>query len=353
MKKTVIKILSAVLACVMICASLSACFDPMESSEKEQEAVMKIGDFEVPYELYRYLVLNYKVQLTKNEDDWNDSEKAAELEAEIESLTESSLRDFYAVLTLAKEFGVDRENPTVNAAIEAELKATRNGYDSDREYVNDLAKGFMNHSTYELLQTNAICSKELYYKMMNDGAINADEEYLKEFIYGDGFIRIKQILVVGESSNTVYDGTVFAPEESHTDEEAAAIAKIAMDKAKAGEDFDALVAEYGESFHMFSNKDGYYICDGYWDDVNNDAVFALEIGEISDVIESSQGYSVFKRFEKEDDYIEAHFDELRDIYTESQYSLAIEEAAENLEITKTEFYDTISIRDMKWEANEK
>ena len=353
MKKLAIKILSAVFACVMICTSLSACGDPLKSTEEEKQTVMKVGDYEVPYEFYRYFVLNYKKQITKNEDDWNDSKKAAEMEAEIEKLVESSLRDFYAVLALATEFGVDRENATVNAAIDAELKATKNGYENDSDYAAALAEGYMNHSTYELIQTNAICSEELYYKMMNDGAIKADEEYLKEFIYGDGFIRIKQILVVGESSNTVYDGTVFVPEESHTDEEAAAIAELAMNKAKAGEDFDKLVADYGESFHMFSNTDGYYICEGYWDDVNNDAVFALEIGEVSDVIESQQGYSVFKRFEKEDDYIESHYNELRDIYTESQYSLAIEEKAEAFEITKTELYDTISIKDMKWEADKK
>ena len=353
MKKLVIKILSAVFACVLICTSLSACSDPLKSTEEELQAVMKIGEFDVPYELYRYLVLNYKQQLTKNENDWNDSEKAAKLEAEIEKLVESSLRDFYAVLSLAKEFEVDRNNATVNAAIEAELKATRNGYESDSDYAASLAEGFMNHSTYELIQTNAICSEELYYKMMNDGAIKADEEFLKEFIYGDGFIRIKQVLVMGESSLKVYDGTVFNPKETHTDEEAAAIAESVMNKAKAGEDFDELVAEYGESLHMFSNKDGYYICEGYWDDVNNDAVFALEIGEVSDVIESSQGYSVFKRFEKDESYIKSHYTELCDIYTESQFSLAVEKRAEELTIEKTELYDTISIKDMKWEADKK
>lgn len=352
MKKLIVRILSAALCCFMICASLASC-SSLDSSAKEKETVMKVGDYEVPYELYRYLVLNYKLQVQDKEEDWNDSEKAKEMTEEINALVESSLRDFYAVFSLATEFGVDRENPAVDAAVEAELEATRNGYDNRKAYVDALAEGFMNHSTFEMLQTNAICSDELYYKMMNDGAIKADEEFLKEFIYGDGFIRIKQILVVGESSNRVHDGTVYIPEESHTDAEAKAIAETAHSKAVAGEDFDSLVAEYGESFQMFGNKDGYYICEGYWDDVNNDAVFALEIGEVSPVIESSQGYSVFMRCEKEDSYIEKHFDELRDKYTEAQYSLAVEKRAAEFEITKTELYDSISIKDMSWEADKK
>ncbi|MBR6651105.1 MAG: peptidyl-prolyl cis-trans isomerase [Clostridia bacterium] len=352
MKKLIIRILSAALCCFMICASLASCAS-INSSSKEKETVLKVGEYEVPYELYRYLVLNYKLQVQDKEEDWNDSKKAEEMTKEINVLVESSLRDFYAVFSLATEFGVDRENPAVNAAVEAELEATRNGYKNQKEYVDALAEGFMTHSAYELLQTNAICSDELYYKMMNDGAIKADEEFLKEFIYGDGFIRIKQILIVGESSNRVHDGTVYIPEESHTDEEAKAIAELARSKALAGEDFDNLVAEYGESFQMFGNKDGYYICEGYWDDVNNDAVFALEIGGISEVVESSQGYSVYMRCEKEDSYIDSHFDELRDKYTEAQYSLAVEKRAAEFEITTTELYDSISIKDMSWEADRK
>ena len=352
MKKLIIRLISAALCCFMICASLASC-SSLRSTDKEQETVIKIGDYEVPYELYRYLVLNYKLQLQDKEDDWNDSKKAEEMTKEINALVESSLRDFYAVFSLATEFGVDRENPAVNAAVEAELEATRNGYENQKAYIDALAEGFMNHSTFELLQTNTICSDELYYKMMNDGAIKADEEYLKEFIYGDGFIRIKQILVIGESSNRVHDGTVYIPEESHSDEEAKAIAELAHSKAIAGEDFDSLVAEYGESFQMFGNKDGYYICEGYWDDINNDAVFALEIGEISEVVESSQGYSVFMRCEKENGYIDKHFDELRDKYTEAQYSLAVEKRADEFEITTTELYDSISIKDMSWEADKK
>lgn len=352
MKKLIIRIISAALCCFMICASLASC-GGLKSTSQEKETVLKVGEYEVPYELYRYLVLNYKLQVQDKEEDWNDSERAEEMTKEIKALVENSLRDFYAVLSLSTEFGVDRENPAVDAAIDAELEATRNGYENQKDYVKALSEGFMNHSTFELLQTNAVCSDELYYKMMNDGAIKADEDFLKEFIYGDGFIRVKQILVVGESSNRAHDGTVYIPEESHTDEEAKAIAELALSKARAGEDFDSLVAEYGESFQMFGNKDGYYICEGYWDDVNNDAVFALEIGEISEVIESAQGYSVYMRCEKEDSYIEKHFDELRDKYTEAQYSLAVEKRAAEFEITTTELYDSISIKDMSWEADHK
>ena len=352
MKNIALKIVSAVLCCFIICAGFTSCSDPLKSTEAEAEIVMTVGDNEVPYEFYRYLVLNYKKEIADSSD-WEDSEKAEELAKELEEKVEDSLRDFYAVFELAKENGVYTDNEAVKAAVDAALKATRNGYDSDEEYLADLATGFMNHSVYTLMQTNSVCSEELYYALMNNGKIEAEEDQLKEIVFGEDFIRVKQILVVGESHSKVSDGTVYVPEASHTDEEALAIAKEAWEKANNGEDFDALVSEYGESFHMFSNKDGYYICHGMWDDVNENAAFSLEVGEISDIVESSAGYSIFQRCEKDEDYLNTHYDELCENYTRAQCAMIIEEKSKELEIKKTDAGKAISYADVKWEDEEK
>ena len=352
MKNRILKVISAALACVIICAGLVSCSDPLKSTEAEEVIVMTVGDFEVPYEFYRYLVLNYKQEIG-SEEEWADSEKVEALTKELEKKVEDSLRSFYAVFELAKENGVYTDNDVVKAAIDAALKATRNGYKNDKEYVADLAKGFMNHSVYALMQSNSVCSEELYYALMNNGKIEAGEEQLKKIVFGDDFIRIKQILVVGESHSKASDGTVYVPEETHTDAEALAIAETALEKARAGEDFDTLVSQYGESFHMFSNKDGYYICNGMWDDVNEDAAFALEIGEISDIVESSAGYSIFLRCEKDEEYLNTHYDELCENYTRAQFALLVEEKSKTLEGKKTDAGKEIVIADVKWEDEEK
>lgn len=352
MKKYIFKVISAVVACVLICSSFASCSDPLKSTAEEKEIVMTVGDYEVPYELYRYMVLNYKSRMTSDESDRNDPEKAAESAAEIDAAIEEDLKDFYAVFALADENGVGTDNEAIQAAVDAAVKDTRNGYESDEAYVADLATGYLNHSVYELLTANSVCSEELFYALINKGKLNNDEEHLRRVVYGDEFIRVKQILVVGESSSKVSEGTVYIPEETHTDEEAAQIAEEAMKKAKAGEDFDSLVAEYGESFYMFGNKDGYYLCRGEWDAVNEDAVFALEIGQVSDVVKSDAGYSVFVRCEKEEGYMEAHYDELCEKYLNGQYSLMLSEASENLTVTKTEIGKALSVLDIKWEDDE-
>ena len=104
---------------------------------------------------------------------------------------------------------------------------------------------------------------------------------------------------------------------------------------------------------MFSNKDGYYLCRGMWESVNEDAAFALKIGEISEIVESDAGYSIFLREEKDEEYINAHYDELCETYTRAQFSLLIEEKSCELEVKKTEAGNAIAIVSVKWEDEEK
>ena len=84
-----------------------------------------------------------------------------------------------------------------------------------------------------------------------------------------------------------------------------------------------------------------------WDPVNEEAVFGLVVDQVSPVIESEQGYSVFLRCEKEATYIDSHFEELCQDYYEASFTLALEEKSASLQMETTELYDTLSMRDMK------
>lgn len=77
-------------------------------------------------------------------------------------------------------------------------------------------------------------------------------------------------------------------------------AEEALAKAQAGEDFDALIEEYGDDPGMRSepaSTQGYLICDGLSLYVAEfqDAAMALEnVGDISDLVKTSYGYHILK-----------------------------------------------------------
>ncbi len=77
-------------------------------------------------------------------------------------------------------------------------------------------------------------------------------------------------------------------------------AEEVLAKAKAGEDFDALVAEYGEDGGMKSEPNmsrGYLVCEGLaqYEQAFQDGAMALEnVGEISDLVKTSYGYHILQ-----------------------------------------------------------
>ena len=77
-----------------------------------------------------------------------------------------------------------------------------------------------------------------------------------------------------------------------------------LEKARAGEDFNALMVEYNED--PGEPEEGYYFPAGVMVQEFEDASFALKDGEISDIVETSYGYHIIKRLPMDESYIDAH-----------------------------------------------
>lgn len=339
--KKVIRIICLLLAATLMCASLAACSDPLKSTKEDMKTVCKVGEFEVPYELYRYLVMTYKDTIPEG------TEITAEIEEQIKYNVDAALCDMYAIFTVAKEHGLTTENEALAAAIDAAVKKYMDGFAETKLYMEDLSAQYMTHNVMRTMNAKKLLSDELYYKLIDDGTFINDDEKMKEYIYGDGFIRVKQVLIVGETARKNYTGSYFLTGDKHTDAEAKAIAESVREKALAGENFDKLVEKYGEEIYMVKNTDGYYVCEGMWEDANWSAASALKVGEISEVTESLSGYSVFLRCEKEDSYIDKKYETLRKNYYDAQFSSILTKKSAELSVEYTEEFKSISLKDMK------
>ncbi len=114
----------------------------------------------------------------------------------------------------------------------------------------------------------------------------------------DGKITVKHILVGFEQGE---DGTV----SDEAKAKAKKTAEEALAKVKAGGNFDMLIDEYNTD--PGATDEGYtFAQDGSMVKEFEDASFALEIGETSELVETTYGYHIIKRIERNvtaDDYI--------------------------------------------------
>ncbi|MCL2199575.1 MAG: peptidylprolyl isomerase [Defluviitaleaceae bacterium] len=147
------------------------------------------------------------------------------------------------------------------------------------------------------------------------------EEMFYEVLRGDGFVSLEHLVnemitfslvnevvrVIMASPEKLAELGLEQPEEEILAakhilimgdyENAEALATELAERAKAGEDFAALVAEYGQDPGMQQSPEGYTFTRGMMVSEFETATAALEIGGISGVVASQFGYHIILRVE--------------------------------------------------------
>ncbi|MBE6570352.1 MAG: hypothetical protein E7658_09085 [Ruminococcaceae bacterium] len=315
--------------------AFTGCSVSLKSSKEEKTPVATIGGYDVPYELYRYVVLNYKTQFEDGQsaDVWlGESGKA--LMEELNANVEYSLVKMYTALSLCEEYGLTPDNPLISGTVDVRMDAIYESFEGDlkayKEYITD---GYMNDSVYRFLVQNEVLGEELFYLLQNKGVIEKDEDVLRQMMDTDTFIRVKQILIP--------DNNGLSEEENR------GLIEDIYARLENGEDFEELMGMYGQDLYMFNNDDGYYIAPGSRFVEFEEAAFGLAVGEYSPVVKTPAGYSIIKRYEKDAAYIDAHFDELCQEYFDGAYNVIMEEHAASLTMTVLPAMEKYSIFTME------
>ena len=320
------RFLAAFICLAILICSLSSCDS---FSAKDNKVVLTVGDYEVTRDLYYYITENLKRDLP-------DADRE-----EIDREAFDMLCEIYAVFALAEDFGIADDDKYIASQVDEAVALKIEECGSKAKYKKALEENHMTDNVYRFLEKHSRTADEVLSAIFQSGKYPSDEDGILALCMSDEFVCVKQILVKSKNSKATGEDAYFISGEEHTDEEALAIAEKARGKAEKGADFDSLVAQYGEAFYMFNNTNGYYVCRGMWEQENEDAVFALGEGEISPVIKSDIGYSVFLRCEKSESYVRSRIDDIAESYYQAQYNLLLEKQIGELSVETTEAFDTI------------
>jgi hypothetical protein len=302
------------LLALAVLLSLTACGDddyykPIKSSRRERTVLATVGDHEVKYELVRFLFMSRIDELDGGDRSRWEGEEADTLWAAAMEKILPEICEIYAVFDVCTAWGIDPEGDNIDEVVNEYVKAdidggevsgqTVAGFGSVKAYKAALAESYCTDAVRRLLYRYSACMASLYsYIAVNraQGTLSVTDEELTTFLLGDDCAHVNRVFIP------------YVSQLGNTDEErkANAYARIRSIRADMllARDYDTLIQKafrysYATVTTLATDDQidngiwfGRYSTDADYSSVLYDTIFSIASGEVSDIIETEDGYYV-------------------------------------------------------------
>lgn len=317
-------------ACVLTLASCSATGDKnngeIVNTEdiKNEDIVLTLAGEDVDYEEYRYFYLNAKNTASSGDDSyWSENPDAAE---KLKSDTLNSLAQFHAITSTAKEMGVELTEED-SASVDSTVQMYIDAY-TEEKFNEMLEESFLSLDLFKEINGVVSLESKLYDAIVAEGTkFPCDDESIKSVLLGDDYVRVMHILYADEATAQ----GILEQAQNATDDEFYELAQSAEDGG------------------MVDNKAGYCFTTGEMVEEFEKASFELEVGQTSGLVKSDYGYHIIRRLEKDADYIEENFENLKSSYLTNSYYKYIDTVAGDVakDASFSPIYDALDIDTVK------
>lgn len=331
------RMIFALLAALLAVLALSGCSDEgpvpsgclrIDGKDVRTDWVMKVDGKEVSADEYRYFFMNVAYEYSGGYDTyaWSDEENEAVVQSVLEYVVLNR-----ALFDLAEGYGLSIDGED-RETIQADIKKTAATFESNDEYLAALESTYITEEYYPTLLESTVIQQKLSDFLLSDGGAFAvtPEEMLEKVENEYVCVRYLMLSADGEGSTANRD-------------------RIA-EYASRITDKDSLITFinlYSDAVSMKNNADGIYISAGMADEELVRACFDLEIGEISPVVECSDGYYIILRQEFDSEYVAANIDAYIEEYQESAVKkLLTDESADSVVEYNEDIYKKISVYSM-------
>ncbi len=324
-----IKLACVIFALLLLCLPLSGCKSRELTPEKQAlVSVGKVGDYDVPYEEFYYLASLYTVEGRSDE--------------EIRDIISENIITNYAILTLCDRLGISVEQKELDSAVQTELDAIidEEFAGKRKNYINSLTElGMTDHYVRFTLRTDLLYS-EAETALASTGELYTEEDEIIEYIK-QNFVRTWHFMVADNKGESSEDNIKRANE--------------ALEQLRDGKTdmYELIGSALNED--LLIPAGGYAFAKGSKAQEYEDAAFALEIYEYSDVItfkseiasgEYGDCHYVMQRLPIDDEYIDENFSTLYDAYKSAFVALKLESVKSELTFIPNDYALSLNLKNL-------
>ena len=234
----------------------------------------------------------------------------AESEEELKTL-EGNIIDSLIVIKLLEKYA-EEDNITVSSQeVDEQVESLISTYDSEKDFESALKSMGIDRGFLEDYLKSQIIGNRIYEKVTAD--VEVTDQEVKQY-YDDN----KEKFLVPAQVKASHILALFPWIEDGSEEteegrdEALDKIKMIEDKLENGEDFEELARQYSEDQSTAENGgDLGYVSEGQMVEEFDKALFSLDEGETSKIVETVYGFHIIKAFDRKEEYYQ-DFEEIEE-----------------------------------------
>lgn len=313
------------MALIMLLALSTGLF----SCSKNSPTVMKVGGIEVSYNMLRYFAINYRG--TTPVADYEGDEA---LQQALSDNVYTTLRQLVACQKVADEQEIELSEEE-EESIDAQIEAMKAEYESEEAFEEVITAQFGDEQTLRRVLELQVLQSKLYTYLTDEyhGLFKSDDATVRADIEAGNFFAAEYLFV--NCSEDDYD-------------EKKAFAEGIHERVANGESMAEIDREYQTTYGL-SMDYANLPCFTYTEKLQyfEEAVLALEVGELADLIVRNDGFLIVQRKALDSEYIDSNFMSVVNSYLAREYALYMQDYADQLSIEWESDYENLKLWEME------